>query len=44
MSWPVDQIQAKDKARVVLATSASTVQGSGKKAWQVEVLLAVHQE
>lgn len=40
MSWPVQAIQDKDKARVVLATSASTVQGSGKKAWQVEVLLA----
>lgn len=40
LSWPMQAIQDKDKARVVLATSANTVQGSGKKAWQVEVLLA----
>lgn len=42
LSWPVQAIQSNDKARVTLATSASTVQVSGKtkKAWQVEVLLA----
>lgn len=40
LRWPVSEIQAHDRARVVLAKSEATVAGSAKHAWQLEVLLA----
>lgn len=40
LRWPVSEIRESDSARVVIAKSGNTVPGSGKQAWQLEILMA----